>query len=120
MFAISTDQNRQLYSFIRRRPHTRFFNGGLSTDLPSGRFPVDVSTVQNSAFLRSQTVSAPEPPHFRRSDTRLPCLSARSIHPDSSPDTAGDNPPHKKFAWEPRSYLSADAHSVDAGRKPAV
>ena len=45
--------------------------GGLSTGAHSGRFPVDASTVQISAFLCSQTLVAPEPAGFRRSDTQF-------------------------------------------------
>jgi hypothetical protein len=43
--------------------------GGLSTGVPSGRFPVDAPYRPVTAFSRGQTLSAPEPPRFRRWDT---------------------------------------------------
>jgi hypothetical protein len=81
--------------------------GGLPTSLLAGRFPVDVSADQKAAFPRTQTLSAPEPAHFPRSDTKLPCLSTHNIHRDSSPDTAGDNPPHRRNGCGNRGSTAA-------------
>ena len=94
--------------------------GGLPTSLLAGRFPVDVSADQKAAFPRTQTLSAPEPARFHQSDTKSPCLLCRNTHPDSSPDTAGDTPPHRKYPGELRSYLFIDTHSIDAGCTPSI
>jgi hypothetical protein len=58
----------------------------------ASRFPVDVRTVQNSAFLCRQTLSVRLPARLRRSDTQFQCLSARNNRRGSSQDIAGDNP----------------------------
>ena len=55
----------------------------LSSSLRTGRFPVDAPYRPFTAFLRSQTLSTPVAARFRKSDTKLPCLSARYTRQDS-------------------------------------
>ena len=93
--------------------------GGLSTGLLAGRFPVDASTDQIAARSCSQPLSAPEPPHSRQSDTKLPSLSTHNTPPDSSPDTAGDNYPTRK-CYRNRAVISLDALTVESARGNSV
>ena len=51
-----------------------------------------------TAFFCSQTLSAPEPARFRGSDTKLPCILSRNLHPDHYRDITGDNPPLRRKA----------------------
>jgi len=62
-------------------------------------FSLDASAVQISA----EALSAPQPARSRRSGSSPPCPLFRNTHPDSSPDTAGHNPPHWESPREPRS-----------------
>lgn len=85
--------------FRGRATHSHVFNGGLSTGVHSGRFPVDAPYRPICAFFCSQTIRVLKPAGFHRSDMKLPCLSARNIHPDSSPDIAGDSTPGRRKAY---------------------
>ena len=99
-------------------PIREHFSGGLSIGVPSGRFPVDVSTVQISAFFCTQTVRAPESARFPQSDTKFPRLSPRNNRMGSSPDITGDNPPvRRKAAGNHRVIASTGSVRSVSGRR---
>ena len=117
MFQLTKDENASLVlqSAIAKRgrggrqtpPHafTELGVAMLSSVLNSER-AVQINILIMRAFVRLRT--------------KFPCLLSRNIRQDSSPDTAGDTPPHGKFPREPQSYLLLDTNPVYVDRSPPV
>ncbi len=114
----------------------------LSSGHVFGRFPVDVATGNAPANSRRNPTVADRQPicltalHAGSATDPLPTPSApritprictvsdtrlsRSTHRDSSLNTAGDNPPHRKSPRGRPSYLCVDVSSVGGTSGPSV